>query len=54
MVKILVRLKLTLLANSLRRSVWRTVGLISGWFTDWVPWWPCWSGWSPCGSARRP
>ena len=30
MVKILVRLKLTLLANSLRRSVWRTVGLIVG------------------------
>jgi ABC-2 type transport system permease protein len=29
-VKILVRLKLTLLANSLRRSVWRTVGLIVG------------------------
>ena len=30
MVKILVRLKLTLLGNSLRRSVWRTVGLIVG------------------------
>ena len=30
MVKILIRLKLTLLANSLRRSVWRTVGLIVG------------------------
>jgi ABC-2 type transport system permease protein len=29
-VKILIRLKLTLLANSLRRSVWRTVGLIVG------------------------
>ena len=30
MVAILVRLKLTLLRNSLRRSVWRTVGLIIG------------------------
>ncbi len=30
MVKILVRLKLTLLGNSLHRSVWRTVGLIVG------------------------
>jgi ABC-2 type transport system permease protein len=29
-VEILVRLKLTLLGNSLRRSVWRTVGLIVG------------------------
>ncbi len=30
MVAVLVRLKLTLLRNSLRRSVWRTVGLIIG------------------------
>ena len=30
MVALLVRLKLTLLRNSLRRSVWRTVGLIIG------------------------
>lgn len=30
MVALLVRLKLTLLRNSLRRSVWRTVGLILG------------------------
>ena len=30
MVAILVRLKLTLLGNSLRRSVWRTVGLVVG------------------------
>ena len=30
MVTILVRLKLTLLVNSLRRSVWRTVGLVVG------------------------
>lgn len=30
MVAILVRLKLTLLRNALRRSVWRTVGLIIG------------------------
>ena len=30
MVAVLVRLKLTLLVNSLRRSVWRTVGLIVG------------------------
>ena len=30
MVAVLVRLKLTLLANSLRRSVWRTVGLVVG------------------------
>jgi ABC-2 type transport system permease protein len=29
-VAVLVRLKLTLLANSLRRSVWRTVGLVVG------------------------
>ena len=28
MVALLVRLKLTLLRNSLKRSVWRTVGLI--------------------------
>ena len=30
MVAILVRLKLSLLRNALRRSVWRTVGLIIG------------------------
>ena len=30
MVALLVRLKLTLLRNSLRRSIWRTVGLIIG------------------------
>ena len=30
MVALLVQLKLTLLRNSLRRSVWRTVGLIIG------------------------
>ncbi len=30
MVALLVRLKLTLLRNSLRRSVWRTVGLVIG------------------------
>jgi ABC-2 type transport system permease protein len=30
MVAIVVRLKLTLLKNSLRRSIWRTVGMIIG------------------------
>ena len=30
MVTLLVRLKLTLLRNSMRRSVWRTVGVIFG------------------------
>ncbi len=36
MVALLVRLKLTLLRNSLRRSVWRTVGLIIGSSTAWA------------------
>ena len=52
-VAILVRLKLTLLRNSLRRSVWRTVGLIIGHgLRARASWSPCWSAWSRCGSPR--
>ena len=55
-VALLVRLKLTLLRNSLRRSVWRTVGLVLGApSTPSGSWSPRTPAWSPCaGPPPRP